>query len=337
MNIGIIGGGITGLMCAYTFLSAGHRTSLYDPSGFPARLSASYIAGGMLAPYSEIDLMTPAFIEAGLESIQIWSQLASVLGFSEHFHATGSLLIAHRADQHMLERFATHLPHGAGTTVQARDIEPALPVSFTKAISLPNEAFIHPHRAIEALCTHLNAHEGFSFHEQAADPAQLESCYDFVLDCRGMGAAQAEPDLRGVKGEIATVHNPEFSLARAVRVMHPRYPLYIIPRGDGLFTVGATQIESGNNVDVSVRSAMELLSALYGLNPSFGEARIIDLQAGIRPAYPDNLPHIRRRGRVISINGLFRHGYLLSPILAQEAVSMIESKPIQSLFGQEAA
>ena len=37
---------------------------------------------------------------------------------------------------------------------------------------------------------------------------------------------------------------PELSLRRPVRVLHPRVPVYIVPRGAGLYMVGATMIES---------------------------------------------------------------------------------------------
>jgi glycine oxidase len=149
-------------------------------------------------------------------------------------------------------------------------------------------------------------------------PEALARDYDYVLDCRGIGAAVGEPDLRGVKGEIVIVRNPEFSLGRPVRLMHPRYPLYIVPRPDNVFMIGATVIESDGPAEaVSVRSALELLSALYSLHASFGEARIVQILSGIRPAYSDNLPHIRVENRVIRCNGLFRHGFLLSPVMGQ--------------------
>ena len=55
--------------------------------------------------------------------------------------------------------------------------------------------------------------------------------------------------------------------------------------------IGATSIESEDR-GVTLRSALELLSAAYALHPAFGEARIVEFGAGLRPAYPDNLPRI---------------------------------------------
>ena len=76
-----------------------------------------------------------------------------------------------------------------------------------------------------------------------------------------------------------------------MRLIHPRWPLYIIPRGDNRFMLGATSIEA-EDTGVSVRSALELLSAAYAVHPAFAEARIVEFGSGLRPAFPDNLPRI---------------------------------------------
>ena len=66
-----------------------------------------------------------------------------------------------------------------------------------------------------------------------------------------------------------------------------------------------------------MRSVLELLSAAYALHPAFGEAEILEIGVDARPAFPDNLPRIRRFGQQLYVNGLFRHGFLLAPALAQ--------------------
>ena len=66
------------------------------------------------------------------------------------------------------------------------------------------------------------------------------------------------------------LHAPEVSLRRPVRLMHPRYPLYIAPKPDHVFVIGATEIESEDTSPASVRSTLELLSAAYSLHSGFG-------------------------------------------------------------------
>ncbi len=104
-----------------------------------------------------------------------------------------------------------------------------------------------------------------------------------------------------------------------MQLLHPRVPLYVVPWGDGLFMIGATLIETEDAGPVSVRSALELLGGAYAVHPAFAEAEIIDLGVGVRPAFPDNVPRavVREDGRHIFVNGAYRHGFLLAPVLAR--------------------
>lgn len=320
-NIAIRGAGIMGLSAAYTLKNAlpDARITLSDPLmkdwGSPAD-NASYMAGGMLAPYAEIEHMDLEWVKAGLSSIDIWGNIPLDTGFSKQ----GSLLIAHNEDRHILERFKTHLPVDVQTSVNAQDIEPALHTQFQNGIHIASEAHLDPHKTMTAMCSWLKDNN-VTLTENTAPPQDA----NWTIDCRGMAAD--DKNLRGVKGETLLVHNPEFELSRPVRLMHPRYPLYIIPRGNGIFMIGATVIESADE-SVSLRSSMELMSALYALHPSFGEAEIIELKAGIRPSYDDNLPrlHIDEKTNTISCNGLFRHGYLLAPVMAECVANHIQNK-----------
>jgi glycine oxidase len=143
------------------------------------------------------------------------------------------------------------------------------------------------------------------------------------VDCTGLAARDVLTDLRGVKGEMLLLRLRDISLSRPVRVLHPRMPLYIVPRGDGLFMVGATMIESDQPTRISARSMLELLSAAYALHPAFGEAEIVEIGTGVRPAFPDNLPRIRWYGDTLYVNGLFRHGFLLAPALARRVAAIL--------------
>ena len=68
---------------------------------------------------------------------------------------------------------------------------------------------------------------------------------------------------------------------------------------------------------------MELLNAAYALHPAFAEAGIVELGAGLRPAFPDNLPRLLRRDGRWHLNGLYRHGFLLAPAMARRAAATL--------------
>jgi glycine oxidase len=122
---------------------------------------------------------------------------------------------------------------------------------------------------------------------------------------------------------MVIVETSEIEFTRPVRLIHPRWPLYIIPRADHQFMIGATSIEAEDR-GVSVRSALELLSAAYAVHPAFAEARIVEFGSGLRPAFPDNLPRIAISDQKISVNGLYRHGFLLAPALAELTLGYVE-------------
>ncbi|MFN3701601.1 MAG: FAD-dependent oxidoreductase [Alphaproteobacteria bacterium] len=331
-EIAILGAGVMGLSCAVALVERGVKAiTIYDPQPLNSAAShqnaststnsntdqttnASAKAGGMLAPYSEIEHMDMRWVAAGLRGIERWRTLSAYL--ETGFVQNGSLLIANAPDRHSLERFRHHLPHEKRDYCAPHMIEPMLPEKFKAALYLEEEAHLEPQKTLRALMEYLS--DKVSFVQKAIQsPAAMKDIKaDHILDCRGMGAAAAQPHLRGVKGETAIVRNPEFSLSRPVRIMHPRYPLYVVPRPAHIFMIGATVIESDEAQSVSLKSSMELMSALYSLHSSFGEAQILEFSAGIRPSYADNLPKIGVSGRIISANGLFRHGYLLAPVMA---------------------
>ena len=120
------------------------------------------------------------------------------------------------------------------------------------------------------------------------------------------------------------MHAPEVTLQRPTRLVHPRYPIYIAPKEDHVFIIGATEIESEDLSPPSVRSALELLSAAYAVHPGFAEARIIEVASQCRPTLPDNLPAIRQTApRQLEINGMYRHGYMVAPAMLDVALEVL--------------
>ena len=145
--------------------------------------------------------------------------------------------------------------------------------------------------------------------------------FDLAIDVRGVGARPALP-VRGVRGETAWLRLPGHGLRRPVRLLHPRHRVYLVPRGPDRLLVGASEIESEDRSAVSLKSAVELMSAAHSIMPALAEARIERLDANLRPALPDNDPRIEAgEPGLLRINGLFRHGWLLAPALVEDALA----------------
>ncbi len=314
-KIRILGAGVAGLTAAYEFAATGQGgRDRRAPGG--AGTCCSYFAGGMLAPLVRERSAPPLVAEWGLEGLAFWTQTLMLA------KTNGSLLVAPARDRADLIRFSRRT--SGFEWLDAEEIamrEPHLAGRFDRALFFPGEAHLDPREAIATLALRLRDCERVTFRfntmaDEATEPA------DWTIDCRGFSARDALPDLRGVKGEMLVVKTCEVSFSRPVQLLHPRHPVYVVPRGDGRFMVGATAIETEERPRVTARSMLELLSALYALHPGFGEAEVIETGADLRPTFPDNLPRIRREGRTIFINGLYRHGYLLAPALARRAVAV---------------
>lgn len=323
-KVHIIGSGVAGLCCAYTLLQAGCSVELTTASNGPDQDCCSWWAGGMLAPYCEAESAEPLIIQLGLASMAFWQSLAKVSALN--YSTNGTMVIASPRDQRLLNSFARQTTdfHRINQT-EIANLEPSL-APFSSALFYPNEAHIEPRLAIKTLWDQcisngMTTNSNVTLTEKQI--GHLSTRVDWLIDCRGLASHQTESDLRGVKGEMLHIFSPEVELHRPIRLLHPRYPLYIVPRPNQQFMVGATMIEANYSKAATVRSVLELLSAAYAVHPAFAEAEIVEVGVDIRPAYDDNLPKIRRFGNRLSVNGLFRHGFLAAPALARRASDLI--------------
>lgn len=323
LKITIAGAGILGLWQALTLSRRGHDVRVLEASPVPFSSAASRFAGAMLAPWCEGEAAPPLVRDHGIESARLWRDFD--LGLVEN----GSLVVAAARDGAELTRFA-RLTTGH-TTLDAKQIaelEPMLADRFTRALHYPGEAHMTTPDALARLVSLARASGAQFYFGTSFDPIVHAPSDTIVIDCRGMAARELLSNLRGVRGERLIVRTPEVDLARPVRLLHPRHPLYVVPWAENRFLIGATVIESEDPSAMTVRSALELLGLAYALHPAFGEAEIIEMGAGVRPAFPDNVPRIIAEpgGRIYRVNGAFRHGFLLAPALAAVVAGAIEGK-----------
>ena len=328
-SIIISGAGVLGLWQALLLARAGHSVRLYEASAEPFSDAASLYGGAMLAPEREAETAPAGLRELGRQGVALW----------HHFYpgviSKGSLVVAAVRDRAELERFAKRTQgHETVDGKRLAEIEPDLEGRFGSALYFSDEA-------------HMPAPAALAFLLEAVREAGVEVTFgraapeagdETLIDCRGLAARDVLPDLRGVRGERAIVRTHEIALRRPVQLLHPRHPLYIVPWGDGRYMVGATVVETEDDGPVTVRSALELLGAAYAVHPAFAEAEILDLGAGVRPAFPDNMPGVivRDEGRRIFVNGAYRHGFLLGPMLAEAVVRYLESGSASELVRVEA-
>jgi glycine oxidase len=319
--VSIIGAGIAGAWQALLFAQAGHDVTLHERGDAAMTLSTSHWAGGMLAPWCESEVAEPIISRLGLRSLDLWRRELPDTPFN------GSLVVAHARDRADFERFAKMTSeHRRLDAAALAALEPSLEGRFREALFFAAEGHVEPRRVLPKLHERIIAAGGTIRFNSDVKADELDG---LVIDCRGLSARDEQPELRGVKGEMILIETPEITLSRPVRLIHPRWPLYVIPREDNLFMLGATSIEA-EDTGVSVRSALELLGAAYAVHPAFAEARILEFGSGLRPAYPDNLPRIAIHGEKVAVNGLYRHGFLIAPALAELTLSYVERGQIDN-------
>jgi glycine oxidase len=312
----VIGAGVAGLCAADALARKGVDVELVEREQGPG-LGCSRFAGGMIAPWCELESAEPLVAALGEEALDFWSRELGVATVA------GSLVVAPRRERAELFDFARRTSQfetldGKGVAA----LEPDLAGRFEAGLFFPKEAHLDPRAAMAALTERLAQMPNVVFHfaQDGAAPAPIP---DWTVDCRGLAAREALPGLRGVKGEMLILRSEEISFTRPVRMLHPRRPVYVVPRGEGLFMVGATMIENEERARVTARSIVELVNSAFAIHPAFAEAEIVETGSDLRPAFADNLPRLLKRDRTLYINGLYRHGFLLAPALARRVADVV--------------
>lgn len=335
MKIGIAGAGLVGRLLAFELTRAGHQVEVFDPAADAhARGAAGWTAAGMLCPVAELQCADEHVFELGLRSLQLWPQIAARLDTPVEVRRDGSLLFAHRGDEgaaaRMIEFLTRKAPRGLEPQPldmqKARELEPAVQ-GPAQAWLLPGEASLHTVHAMQALAstaTRAGARWNWGQTVERVDSGALwagsqRHVFDWVFDARGTGARHDLP-VRGVRGEVFTLHAPGVALRRPLRLLHPRHAVYLVPRAGEQVVVGASSIEAQDRSPVSLRTTVELLAAAYSMVPELGEARLLLAETNLRPALPDNLPRIEGQAGLTRVNGLYRHGWLIAPAVVEDAI-----------------
>ncbi|MBT3849970.1 FAD-dependent oxidoreductase [bacterium] len=331
-NIGVVGCGIVGLLVSYKFSQLGHKVTIFEKDNGLNFSNCSVTAAGMISPYCELIHSNKKIFELGETSLLKWKKIIKELNSRIFFKSKGSLVvtqIAEKSDLELIcERVNSHTKSKLKilTNKQIQKLEPDIDSINLTGLLFKDEGQVDCLEIMNALIKFLKLNGSLIKFESHVEEIKKNTVslkggerinFDHVIECTGLDSIGEKGKLRGVRGEIIKVFAENVNITRPIRLHHFRYPTYITPRGKNNYLIGATEIESKDSSPVSVRSALELLSSSMLISKSFSEARILELSTNCRPAYIDNLPSINIKNDFISANGLYRHGYLLSPLIAE--------------------
>ncbi|ASG67664.1 glycine oxidase ThiO [Francisella halioticida] len=351
-NVAVLGSGVMGRALAIT-LAENYPSlgiDIYDKNSSYKR-SCSYCAGGMLSPLSELISCEKHTYEIGYNSFDLWSKLndfinnylSTTINFVKKSH---TYVIAYNHDKQELDlairninlrvdKLSKSLYQKAQLDFDVCDKQDVFcneqELNLSSTI---NDSVIKLNEALVNVATFLKLSDQFfekyknikTFRLSKEDfcTNNLGKNYQQVFDCTGFPNPQLST-LYGVRGEALIVRNTSIKLNSVIRLLHPRHSIYLIPRGNGIFYIGATSVEAEDYSRISVQGALELLSSLMVIDKRFAEARIIKTLTNVRPVSINDKPILENVGNITYLNGLSRHGYLFAPALANEAIQQFNN------------
>lgn len=333
----ILGAGLVGRLLAVCLARSGVAVDVFEASSEEVNTSAAFVAAAMLAPLAESAITESSVVNMGIYSLPRWKDLIASLSSHVFFQQNGTLILWHQQDQSEAFRFkeiignrskqSSNLSSPVEVDYKSiQDLEPHLNNHLRQGLFLANEGQLDNRQVLDALLNEMNqlgVHIHWNNPRNMSDFESLKS-NQWLIDCRGVGAKPEWNEVRGIRGEVIRLYAPEVTLNRPVRLIHPKYPIYIAPKENKQFVIGATEIEADDLSPISVRSTLELLSAAYTVHSGFAEARILEANTNIRPTLFDNLPKIELvSSNKLRINGLYRHGFMISPAIVDAAVNLI--------------
>ena len=360
-EIVVVGAGVIGLTTAFALTQRGHTVTIFDP--FPGR-GASFVAAGMIAPMTEAGHGEESLIALSLEAARRWPAHAHEIDSRTSYHVglnrSGTLLVAFDANDRA--RIRSMLPlyealglasewHGSGSL---RALEPLLAPGVRGGIEAPGDIQVDNRQLLSSLTDALRRAGVHIVRERVtgvlsngakttgvATPHQRYDASTVVLcagyDVSGIEGLPVHDEIviRPVKGQILRLfqRDPRLRLRFSVRALVAGSAIYLVPRSSGKVVVGATVEEQGVSFSATAGAAYSLLRDAINVVPAIAEAEIEGFEVGLRPATRDNAPIIGAsslEGLAYALGG-YRHGVLLSPVVADCIVELIESGTVPEI------
>jgi len=360
VDLAVIGGGAIGLAVAWRACQRGLSVTVLERAQPGA--GSSGVAAGMLAPVTEAGFGEDDLLALNRESACRWSafaaELARASGAEPGYQRSGTLLVAadrdaaEALDREIAYRDSLDLPVARLLPTAARALEPALAPTMRAAMHAPDDHAVDPRALIDALAAAVRAAGGEL--RSGCEVASLEIDGNRVDGVRLTGGEhvraavvlvaagcwsgslhglppEARLPIRPVKGQILRLRDPDGPglLERVLRTSE----VYVVPRGDGRYVLGATVEERGFDTGVTAGAMHDLLRDAYDVLPGISELEVEEASAGLRPGTPDNAPIIGP-GALDGLHwatGHYRNGILLAPITADLVADALVGEPAPEL------
>ncbi|WP_186648362.1 FAD-dependent oxidoreductase [Fluviispira vulneris] len=350
MRVGIIGAGILGRLIAIELFKRKYKVTIFEKSDANSSGSCTTTAAGMLAPWSESYESSQLVFELGVTSLKLWPNILKTLNSTHLFKRQGTAHLTLYRERHKLEHFFEHLKkrniHFEAIKINSenkKEFVGEFSQEYSFGYYFPQEATLNPMEFI-LKCNDFFKENKISFNynhivtfyeNNKITTDQGDFYFDSVINTMGLGAKnvfeKSKESLRGVRGSLVLVHAPLVNIHSVIRLTHLRYPIYIVPRGNNKYIIGATSHETECLKPITVESLLELLSVAAHFDKGFLEANLLDQRVNLRPTFMDGSPHFYSQNGIHYINGLHRNGITISPALANIFCNYLERKSNNNL------
>lgn len=328
-DFAIAGGGIIGLATALDLTLAGHKVTVFDRG--EAMSEASRAAAGMLAgtdPENPPQLRELAALSLSLYP-EFLARVEELSGGRIPIRTTLTLQGTH------------HLPEGTTALAESevQQLAPGIQTGEWSFFLIEERSFDawdlaeSLPAAVRAAGVDLREHTPVNRVTASGSGVQLETCAGpfhagAFLNAAGAWAPVLDPALPVAprKGHMLTASLPGERQTQCV-LRTPR--VYIVPRGDGRYTIGPTLEDVGFDKDVYPDRIQALFEKARELWPALRDASVADTWAGFRPGSADGLPIIDRSGEHTWIaTGHFKNGIMLGPGTGRAVSQWMTGSPV---------
>ena len=346
MQVIIVGGGLAGLVTAWRLGQTGCGVTVIDPA--PGS-GASSVAGGMLAPVSEAWFGEEDRLSLDLASHLLWRDFANELeadsGLDIGFKTEGTIQFAFNQDDLRDLARTREFQLSLGLDVvelsgaQVRALEPFLSPNVLGASLVTSDHSVDNRALVAALIAACHA-RGVEFLREKVLGIEFDTLSkdsrvgavatelrlvraDQVVIAAGAWSSQivgAESlGVRPIMGEVIRVaprSDATATITHTIRGTVRGFPVYLVPRANGEIVIGATQLETGFDIQPTAGGIFQLLRDAREVFPFLSEMRIVEIMAGLRPGSPDNAPlmgPIGEHAGLYAATGHYRNGVLLTP------------------------